>query len=70
VSGALPAAELATFFVVRDECRGRPVSKPKLAITLGKSDDFDRIIAKQAEQEARTAQPPQEQPQPEAVAAA
>jgi hypothetical protein len=72
---APPVAELYTFFDVLDEGRGKPVSKPKLAITMGKSADFDRIIAEQAKEEAKQQAQAQlellaQAPQPEAAAVA
>ncbi|KAH7331095.1 hypothetical protein KP509_20G014500 [Ceratopteris richardii] len=41
---------------IRDEMRGRTVQKPKMEITVEKSDKFDEIIAEAANEEIETDQ--------------
>ncbi|KAL3839842.1 hypothetical protein ACJIZ3_024433 [Penstemon smallii] len=38
---------------IRDESRGRPISKAKIEIVLGKTDKFDELMAAAAEERAR-----------------
>lgn len=37
---------------MRDDSRGRPVQKAKIEIVLGKTDDFDKLMAAAAEERA------------------
>ncbi|XP_057768181.1 uncharacterized protein At2g34160-like [Salvia miltiorrhiza] len=37
---------------IRDESRGRPISKAKIEIVLGKTDKFDELMAAAAEERA------------------
>ncbi|KAL0374310.1 UNVERIFIED_CONTAM: hypothetical protein Sradi_3346700 [Sesamum radiatum] len=37
---------------IRDESRGRPISKAKIEIVLGKTEKFDELMAAAAEERA------------------